>query len=102
MKCSPTFQRLFRQSNFTFNQVSSVLKSLLPKKVPKVAMFGPGLEQSTSGIIRQMLYTENERFTRTAMFPGQEGKWSSLFIIINIMLILKKSNCIYSAFTMKL
>ena len=34
-------------------------------------MFGPGLEQSTSGLVRKMLYEDNEMFKRVAMFPGQ-------------------------------
>ncbi|KAH9515362.1 hypothetical protein Btru_014251 [Bulinus truncatus] len=71
LKCSPEFQKQLRRSNSTFHQVSSVLKYFVPKKVPKVAMFGPGLEQSTSSIVRHMLYEENPTFIRTAMFPGQ-------------------------------
>ncbi|XP_013078974.2 F-box only protein 4-like [Biomphalaria glabrata] len=71
LKCSPEFQKQLRQSNSTFHQVSSVLKYFVPKKVPKVAMFGPGLEQSTSAIVRRMLYEDNPTFLRTAMFPGQ-------------------------------
>jgi len=71
LKCSPEFQRQLHQANSTFHQVSSVLKSFIPKKIPKVAMFGPGLEQSTSGLVRKMLYEDNEKFKRVAMFPGQ-------------------------------
>ncbi|CAL1543841.1 unnamed protein product [Lymnaea stagnalis] len=71
LKCSPEFQKSMRQSNSAFHQVSSMLKYFVPKKVPKVAMFGPGLEQSTSGIVRHMLYEDNTIFNRIAMFPGQ-------------------------------
>ncbi|BFY99993.1 hypothetical protein BsWGS_03033 [Bradybaena similaris] len=71
LRCSPDFSRHLRQVHSTFHHVSSLLKYLLPKKIPKVAMFGPGLEQSTSGIVRRILYEENQIFTRVAMFPGQ-------------------------------
>lgn len=71
LKCSPEFQKSMRQSNSAFHHVSSMLKYFVPKKVPKVAMFGPGLEQSTSGIVRRMLYEDNTTFNRIAMFPGQ-------------------------------
>ena len=47
----------------------------MPKKAPKAAMFGPGLEQSTSGLVRKMLYEDNQKFNRVGMFPGQfDGK----------------------------
>ncbi|PVD22809.1 hypothetical protein C0Q70_16065 [Pomacea canaliculata] len=71
LRCSPDVIKSQRGTNSTFHQVSTVLKYLLPKKVPKAAMFGPGLETSTSGIVRKMLYENNDNFTRIAMFPGQ-------------------------------
>ncbi|XP_005092137.1 F-box only protein 4 [Aplysia californica] len=71
LRCSPDFHKQLHQANSTFHHVSSVLKYLMPKKVPKAAMFGPGLEQSTSGLVRKMLYEDNQIFTRVAMFPGQ-------------------------------
>ncbi|XP_071119258.1 F-box only protein 4-like [Haliotis cracherodii] len=70
-KCSPEVQQCQRQELSTFHQVSQVLKSFLPKKAPRVAMFGPGLETNTSSIVRKMLYEDNETFQRIAMFPGQ-------------------------------
>lgn len=71
LRCSPDVIKSQRGTNSTFHHVSTVLKYLLPKKVPKAAMFGPGLETSTSGIVRKMLYENNDNFTRIAMFPGQ-------------------------------
>lgn len=71
LKCSPAFQRQFKTATSTFQQVSSVLKSFIPRKVPRVAMFGPGLETSTSGLVRRMLYENSNTFRQIAMFPGQ-------------------------------
>lgn len=64
-----------RQENFAFMNISTMLRAFLPKKVPKIAMFGPGLESSTSGIVRKILYEENNLFDIKELFPGQfEGK----------------------------
>ena len=71
LRCSPDYQRQCHQANLTFHHVSSVLKYLIPKKTPKAAMFGPGLETSTSGLVRRMIYEDNNLFSRVAMFPGQ-------------------------------
>ncbi|XP_076463066.1 F-box only protein 4-like [Babylonia areolata] len=71
LRCSPEVQMKHREENSTFHQVSSMLKYLMPKKAPKVAMFGPGLESSTSAIVRKMLYEDQSVFHRVAMFPGQ-------------------------------
>ena len=71
MKCSPEVHQSHKLENTAFHQVSQVIRYLLPKRVPKAAIFGPGLESSTSAIVRKMLYEENPDFTRLAMFPGQ-------------------------------
>ncbi|RUS72654.1 hypothetical protein EGW08_019592 [Elysia chlorotica] len=71
LKCSPSFQRQVKAATSTFQQVSSVLRSFIPRKVPRVAMFGPGLETGTSGLVRKMLYGDSDTFRRVAMFPGQ-------------------------------
>jgi len=34
-------------------------------------MFGPGLESSTSGIVRKILHGHSDLFTVVNMFPGQ-------------------------------
>lgn len=71
LRCSPEVLARQREESSAFHQVSSVLKYLMPKKAPKAAMFGPGLESSTSAIVRKMLYEDQNVFTRVAMFPGQ-------------------------------
>ncbi|KAK3735432.1 hypothetical protein RRG08_015625 [Elysia crispata] len=71
LKCSPTFQSQLKAATSTFQQVSSMLRSFIPRKVPRVAMFGPGLETATSGLVRRMLYGDSRTFRRVAMFPGQ-------------------------------
>jgi len=84
LRCSPEVLAHQREENSAFHQVSTVLKYLIPKKAPKVAMFGPGLESSTSGIVRKMLYEDQSHFTRVAMFPGQfDGKWMHSAVIVS-------------------
>lgn len=83
LRCSPEVLAQQREENSAFHQVSTMLKYLIPKKAPKMAMFGPGLESSTSGIVRKMLYEDQSHFTRVAMFPGQfDGKWLQNTVII--------------------
>jgi hypothetical protein len=36
-------------------------------------MFGPGLETSTSGIVRKIIQGESDLFSVVRMFPGQFG-----------------------------
>ncbi|CAH1773448.1 unnamed protein product [Owenia fusiformis] len=71
LRCSPQVNNLKIRENLNFHYISSLLRSFLPKKVPKVAMFGPGLESSTSGLVRQILWDTSGVFTRIGMFPGQ-------------------------------
>ncbi|KAK7487530.1 hypothetical protein BaRGS_00021232 [Batillaria attramentaria] len=72
LRCSPdALKNPKRGATTAFHQVSTVLKYLIPKKAPKAAMFGPGLESSTSGIVLKMMYEDNDSFSRVAMFPGQ-------------------------------
>ncbi|KAK7099930.1 hypothetical protein V1264_022959 [Littorina saxatilis] len=71
LRCSPEVLALQREESSAFHQVSSVLKYFMPKKTPKAALFGPGIEGSTSLIVRRMLYENNSPFTRVALFPGQ-------------------------------
>ncbi|XP_050402109.1 F-box only protein 4 [Patella vulgata] len=71
MKCSPEANRSWKKINSTFYQVSNMLKYFFPKKAPRVAMFGPGLETSTHKLVRKLLYEDNDKFSRIAMFPGQ-------------------------------
>lgn len=63
--------QLMKKDNGTFHSISNVIKYFLPKKTPKLAMFGPGLETSTSKIVRKMLYDPCDVFQKLGMFPGQ-------------------------------
>jgi F-box protein 4 len=56
-----------------FHRLSELLRSILPKKTPKLAMFGPGLETSTSGIVRKIINDQSDLFSVVRMFPGQFG-----------------------------
>ncbi|ESO94461.1 hypothetical protein LOTGIDRAFT_232302 [Lottia gigantea] len=70
-KCSPECNRSWKKLNSTFYQVSNMIKYFLPRKTPRVALFGPGLESSTHKIVSKLLYEDNNKFSRIAMFPGQ-------------------------------
>jgi F-box protein 4 len=56
-----------------FHRLSELLRSIWPKKTPKLAMFGPGLETSTSGIARKIISDQSQLFSVVRMFPGQFG-----------------------------
>jgi len=43
-------------------------------------MFGPGLESSTSGIVRKILHGHSDLFTVVNMFPGQFGGMKICYI----------------------
>ena len=60
-----------RQENRNFHQLSNMLRSLMPKKTQKLAMFGPGLESGTSGIARKILEDSTGMFKTVGMFPGK-------------------------------
>lgn len=70
LRCCPEINQLMHKQHSVFTSISSMLRYFLPKKVPKVAMFGPGLESSTSGIVRKMLYEES-MLERVGLVPGQ-------------------------------
>ena len=42
-------------------------------QLPRVAMFGQGLESSTSSIVNELLWGANTPFSVTQLFPGMEG-----------------------------
>eukprot|EP00794_Sanderia_malayensis_P008143 gene8143-9013_t len=75
LNCCPDCGKQKQKSNFRFH---------LPKfsfyfgfSVPKVVMFGPGLESKTSGIVRKMF--SDSMFTIKGMFPGEfEGTGSGV------------------------
>ena len=46
-----------------------MLRYFLPKKTPLFAMFGPGLESNTSGLVRKIM--EDSEFQSVHMFPGK-------------------------------
>lgn len=69
LRCSPEVNRLMHQQNAIFSNISSMLRYFLPKKTPLFAMFGPGLESKTSGIVRKII--EDSEFQKMGMFPGK-------------------------------
>lgn len=84
LRCSPEVNELVRDTNLHFHQLSAVLRSFWPKKTPKLAMFGPGLETSTRRIVRKILEDNSGMFKTTGMFPGQfEGVGSGFTMKMN-------------------
>ncbi|XP_033738378.1 F-box only protein 4-like [Pecten maximus] len=71
LRCSPEINRIMHERNSMLTSISNMLRYFLPKKVPKIAMFGPGLEsENTSILVRQML-TARTLLEQVGMVPGQ-------------------------------
>ena len=70
LRCSPEVNQLMHRQNAIFNSISSMIRYFLPKKVPKFAMFGPGLETNTSKIVLKIMH-RNPVFQTVGLFPGQ-------------------------------
>ena len=71
MRCCPEVHEYARNQSITLHSLTSYIKSFLPKKIPRIAMFGPGMETSTSGIVRKIIEDKTDLFQVTGMFPGQ-------------------------------
>ncbi|CAD5111180.1 DgyrCDS514 [Dimorphilus gyrociliatus] len=96
LRCSPESSRLINNQNDSLRKFSSIIRSMLPKKIPKIAMFGPGLETSTSGIVQQML-NRRDVFESLGMFPGQfEGCGSGFTMRMNS----PSTNCTFNLITL--
>lgn len=86
LRCSPDVNRLMHQQNAIFSNISSMLRYFLPKKTPLFAMFGPGLESSTSGLVRKII--EEAGFQKAGMFPGKfDGR-----VLVFFLTFLQKFN----------
>ena len=53
---------------------SMLVSPFVSKHVARVAMFGQGLETSTSGIVRELMWGPSTPFRVTGLLPGQQGK----------------------------
>jgi len=73
LRCSPLVNQLSKQQNGGFHRLSELLRSFWPRKTPKLAMFGPGMEASTHRIVRNIIDGHTDLFTVVRMFPGQFG-----------------------------
>ncbi|OWF40842.1 F-box only protein 4-like [Mizuhopecten yessoensis] len=71
LRCSPEINKIIHEKNSMLTSISNMLRYFFPKKVSKIAMFGPGLEsENTSGLVRQML-TAKTLLEQVGMVPGQ-------------------------------
>ena len=87
LRCSPEINRLMHQQNTIFNNISSVLRYFIPKKVPMFAMFGPGLESNTSTLVRRIMNGPN--FQTLGIFPGKfDGMFCFMLFILSRKLSL--------------
>ena len=60
-----------------FESITSYVRNFMPKKTPKIGMFGPGLETNTRAIVRKILEDKTGVFNVTGMFPGTvRGKFT--------------------------
>ena len=72
------------RQNAMFNSITSMIRYFLPKKVPKFAMFGLGLETNTSKIVRKIM-NRNPMFQTVGLFPGQfDGKLLLCFNLVDL------------------
>ncbi|XP_052777320.1 F-box only protein 4-like [Mya arenaria] len=69
LRCSPEVNTLMHQQNALINNLTSMLRYFFPKKTPMLAMFGPGLESQTSGLVRKIM--NGSMFESTGLFPGK-------------------------------
>ncbi|KAL4236608.1 common myeloid progenitor cell proliferation [Mactra antiquata] len=69
LRCSPEVNQMMHQQNALFSNLTYMLRYFLPKKIPMFAMFGPGLESKTSGLVRKIMHDSD--FQCMAMFPGK-------------------------------
>lgn len=81
LRCSPVVAEMSKRQNFILHHLSSIFRSFWPKKTPKLAMFGPGLESRTSLLVRKILEDKTRLFKMVRMFPGQFGGVGSGFTI---------------------
>ncbi|XP_070563827.1 F-box only protein 4-like [Ptychodera flava] len=79
-------------------QLTNLLRSLFPKKPPRLVMFGPGLETNVRGITRALLFNGNPLFQVNGMFPGEiDGVGSGFSIMIKDSCKEMKLITLYSA-----
>lgn len=71
LRCSPHINYLMREDNALISSLTNMIRYFLPKKTPKIAMFGPGLESGTSSIVQKILYTQSKKLERVGLVPGQ-------------------------------
>jgi hypothetical protein len=53
---------------------AKLLAPLRSKRVPRIAMFGQGLESSTSGIVNELMWGERTPFQVAGLVPGVQGR----------------------------
>ncbi|XP_014669550.1 PREDICTED: F-box only protein 4-like [Priapulus caudatus] len=71
--CSQQFQHKNLEYYPVIRQISTIIKTLISWRPPKVVMFGPGLESSaTKCVLGKMLY-DTSLFQITGLVPGRSG-----------------------------
>nr|XP_006812266.1 PREDICTED: F-box only protein 4-like [Saccoglossus kowalevskii] len=100
-----TFKQIYVRCHPNINvelpnfHLSSLLRSLLPKKPPKIVMFGPGLETNVRGITKKVIYNRNSlMFKVCGMFPGEfPGVGSGFDVLVKDSMKEMKLITLYSA-----
>ncbi|XP_074641857.1 F-box only protein 4-like [Tubulanus polymorphus] len=80
LRCCPDTnqQRGHHQEVVGFMNLTSFIRSFLPKTPPRIAMFGPGLESKTSVIAAKIMRDQGEHFLTTGLVPGIAGVGSGV------------------------
>ncbi|XP_077981102.1 F-box only protein 4-like isoform X2 [Glandiceps talaboti] len=93
LRCSPEIKN--ESPNF---QLTNLLRVFMPKKAPRLVMFGPGLETNVSGITRAIMFDGNPEFKITGMFPGEiDGVGSGFSVTLQDSCKVMKLITLYSA-----
>lgn len=58
------------EENALFRSFTSMIRSFLPKKTPKIAMFGPGLESGTLKIV-PLIINNTDMLKTVGVAPGE-------------------------------
>ncbi|XP_022317177.2 F-box only protein 4-like isoform X1 [Crassostrea virginica] len=70
LHCSPQTSHLMHEENSLFRSFTSMIRSFLPKKTPKIAMFGPGLESGTLKIV-PLILNNSDMLKTVGVAPGE-------------------------------
>lgn len=87
LHCSPTTNHLMHEENALFRSFTSMIRSFLPKKTPKIAMFGPGLESGTLKIV-PLIINNTDMLKTVGVAPGEFTGNNNFSTCLSILFII--------------